>query len=214
MIRSHARRTARNAAVFVFAGAATVAASMVFVRFAPAQSLVPQVATPSATANVASPSTAAPSPAPSVSTVVDPSAAARLRLVKPQGTAGSGDVRTSFPTLPAADREPPPADPTLPGPEMRDLLNQNRTQPSAAAPRPEASALPEIKLKARVMAAGKPAVAVVEIGGKLLTVREGAAITLGDPNDPSRSLQLTVVELSNTSVRLEAVNRKLTLTLN
>ena len=152
--------------------------------------------------------------------IADPTAAAQLRLVQPQGTSPAAqpvvpNAAAPNGAAPADDRRLRVADPTLPGPEMRELLNQNRTQAQSPAVRPRGSALPEIKLKARVIAAGKPAAAVLEIGGTSLTVREGTDITLGDPNDAATALQLKVAELSSTAVRLESSSpRKLTLTLN
>lgn len=132
---------------------------------------------------------------------VDPAAAGRLRLVRPTNGAQSAAPALRVQTTPVAD-------PSVPSPQIQDLLGQNRPAASAST---NSSAMPELKLKARIMGAGKPAVAIIEMGGKLLTVREGSDVML---NSAGGTLQLKVVEVSTSGILLESADKKLNLTLN
>lgn len=79
--------------------------------------------------------------------------------VKPSGTAPAAPIKN---------------DPTVPGPAIRDLLNNTPKEPGGQAP----SALPNMTLKALIAFKNKPAVAVIEIGGRSVTIRAGDEFTV------------------------------------
>jgi hypothetical protein len=92
-------------------------------------------------------------------------------------------------------------DPTVPGPAIRELLGQGKPREQQQGP----SELPEVRLKARIAVAGRPVVAVIEIGGRSVTVQEGDEFTVpaGGELMPVRVTSLTVSNL-----QLELVNRR------
>ena len=103
-------------------------------------------------------------------------------------------------------------DPTVPGPAIRDLIDQGggRATASVAA----APLIPEIQIRARVFTKDRPPVAVVDVGGRSLTVRMGSEIHLpGTPELPT-GVQLKVVELTLTELKLEVLKRNQTITLH
>lgn len=109
------------------------------------------------------------------------------------------------PSAGSPDGLPPRAelgnDPTVPGPAIRELLGQGKPREQQQGP----SELPEVRLKARIAVAGRPVVAVIEIGGRSVTVQEGDEFTVpaGGELMPVRVTSLTVSNL-----QLELVNRR------
>lgn len=93
-------------------------------------------------------------------------------------------------------------DPTLPSPEIRSLLEGDKT-PEAATP-----ANPTIRLRARVIAKGKPGLAIIAVGESLFTMREGDEVTLGG------ATPVRLVKLSALDVQVEVGARKQLLNLN
>lgn len=88
----------------------------------------------------------------------------------------------------------PPAgglkDPTKPSPKMKEVLGSKGT----AGPAPKLAVL---ALRGRVLARDKPAVALLEVEGKLYTVTKGSVVA-----GPSNTI-LRVVEVNGTEVRIE-----------
>ncbi len=107
-----------------------------------------------------------------------------------------------------------PVDPTMPSPALRDLIDQGATsRPGTAAPAPQQQ-VPEVRIRARVFTRDKPPVAVLEIGGRQLTVRKDSEIHIPGSADQPTGLQLKVVELSPTELRLEVLKRNQIISLN
>ena len=105
-------------------------------------------------------------------------------------------------------------DPTMPSPALRDLIDQGSTsRPGATAPAPQQQ-VPEIRIRARVFTRDKPPVAVLEIGGRQLTVRKDSEIHIPGSADQPTGVQLKVVELSPTELRLEVLKRNQIISLN
>lgn len=103
-------------------------------------------------------------------------------------------------------------DPTVPGPAIRDLIDQNAGRQTTAAP--AAPLIPEMQIRARVFTKDRPPVAVVDVGGRSLTVRLGSEIHLPGTADLPTGVQLKVVELSPTELKLEVLKRNQTITLH
>jgi hypothetical protein len=126
-----------------------------------------------------------------------PPAAGTLRLADPSGlppAAPSYDAGTSRTSRSGTGSGPAVADPTMPSPALRDLIEQgsgNRT-PGVAPPQPQG--VPEISIRARVFARDKPAVAVLEVGGRPLTVRKDSEIHIPGTADQPTGLQLKVLK--------------------
>ena len=107
-----------------------------------------------------------------------------------------------------------PVDPTMPSPALRDLIDQGTTsRPGTAAPAPQQQ-VPEIRIRSRVFTRDKPPVAVLEIGGRQLTVRKDSEIHIPGSADQPTGVQLKVVELSPTELRLEVLKRNQIISLN
>jgi len=197
---------------FVFAAAAFAACDAQ--AQAPAGYLPPNLPRPPAAAPPAAyPSTATPG--------ASGAAAAQIRLIEPDNSpkvsgtadpkkpemdrdAGESDLRFQ-PRIPAGTG---PQDPTMPGPDIRNLLDSaggNRTAPAGPPP------LPELRLRARIFAKNKPPVAIVEIGGRPLSVRVGSEIQFSTAGG---AMQLKVVELTTDEMQIEVVGRKQIITLN
>jgi len=79
---------------------------------------------------------------------------------------------------------------------------------------PQPQGVPEISIRARVFARDKPAVAVLEVGGRPLTVRKDSEIHIPGTADQPTGLQLKVIELSPTELRLEVLKRNQIISLN
>jgi hypothetical protein len=165
---------------------------------------------PSGSAAAAQPPLPPPPPA-------KPPTAGTLRLADPSGlppAAPSYDAGTSRTSRSGTSSGPAVADPTMPSPALRDLIEQgsgNRT-PGVAPPQPQG--VPEISIRARVFARDKPAVAVLEVGGRPLTVRKDSEIHIPGTADQPTGLQLKVIELSPTELRLEVLKRNQIISLN
>lgn len=141
-------------------------------------------------------------------------AAGQLRLVGPDAPASVGGAGgQAAPTSSFAIPEPRPArsgggDPTAPGPDMRTLLGEGNTNNRNAGPPP----LPEIRIRGRIFRRDKPPVAIVEVGGKQLTIRKGSEIQLPLPG--GSAVMLHVSELNATELHIDIVDRKQKIILN
>jgi hypothetical protein len=95
----------------------------------------------------------------------------------------------------------------MPSPEIRSLLDGERTTPNATAVSPN----PTIRLRARVIARGKPGLAVIDIDGSLITVREGdeVSVTVG-----AGSVPIVITKLTATDLQVEIGARKQLLNVN
>jgi len=102
-----------------------------------------------------------------------------------------------------------PNDPTVPNAEIRAILEgAGRDNTAPAAP-----AVPTMRVRARVFVAGQPPVAVLEINGRQLTVREGSDIFVwGEDSRPG--MQLRVARMTTSEIRLEVVNKDQYFTLD
>jgi hypothetical protein len=120
-------------------------------------------------------------------------AASRLRLVAPEA---QPTITSGQPSAPAALAQPgavtqpstpplnPPVsaprrnnDPTMPDAVIRDLLGDAR--PDAPSPVPS---FPDIRLRARIIVEGKPATALIEIGGPTARVQTVQTSPIPDVN--------------------------------
>jgi hypothetical protein len=99
--------------------------------------------------------------------------------------------------------EPPPPkelrDPTTPGPKLKQALNANKLAKQTGP----AGKLPTVVLRGRVIAKGQPALAVLEIDGKMTIAAKDAEI----------GSVLRVLDISGDSVRLEYVPLNQTIVL-
>lgn len=156
-------------------------------------------------------------PAPYPSTAAPGSsgaAAAQIRLVEPDNSpqvSGTADGKKSEVDRGATQPDPrlqprSPAgtavqDPTIPGPEIRQFLDApgtNRTAPAGPPP------LPEMRIRARIFAKNKPPVAVIDVGGRPLSVRVGSEIQFATAGGV---LKMKVVELTTNELQIEVVGR-------
>lgn len=203
-----------------------IAAASLVAAEAQAQStggyLPPNVRRPPAGA-VPPPAAVPPAPYPSTATPgASGAAAAQIRLIEPENSpsvSAGADAGKS----PEMERDPAqsdlrlqprspagtgPQDPTVPGPNMRDLLGSgdaNRNVPAGPPP------LPELRIRARIFARNKPPVAVIDVAGRQLSVRVGSEIQLSTAGG---AMQLKVVELTMSELQIEVVGRKQIITLN
>lgn len=94
-------------------------------------------------------------------------------------------------------------DPTLPGPNIKRLLEQgNGPQGATSGPPP----LPEMRIRARVFARNKPPVAVIEVGGQSLAVEKGSYIQFSGAT--GGVVQFKVIDLTPGALRMEVVGRE------
>jgi len=99
-------------------------------------------------------------------------------------------------------------DPTQPSPELLRALGANPQEAQAPAPAPP---IPEMTLRGRIISEGRPAAAIVEIGGELLVVREGTELTVSGEKNASGSL--TIAKLTAEELRIEVADSDRTLIL-
>ena len=133
----------------------------------------------------------------------------------------TGSGRPSFPapagaqppvgagSQPRAGAGAPSNDPTVPNSEIRRIL-EGTGRDNAPPPAP---AIPTMRVRARVFVSGQPPVAVLEIGGRQLTVREGSEIHLLGGDSPA-GMQLRVARMTAGEIRLEVVNKNQFITLD
>ncbi|MBL8829110.1 MAG: hypothetical protein JNM18_19160 [Planctomycetaceae bacterium] len=103
---------------------------------------------------------------------------------------------------------PMPGDPTMPSPEIRSLLEGEKT-PNAAPNAPPPN--PTIRLRARVIAKGKPGLAILDVGGSTITVRQGDEINV---TAGGGSIPVVVTKLTATDLQVEIGSRRQLLNLN
>lgn len=108
--------------------------------------------------------------------------------------------------------EPPPVgkvpvipDPTQPSGKLKDALMPPRS-PAPTAPSPVAR-LPALALRGRVLAAGRPGAALLEVEGRVYSVSPGQTVAAG-------GTVLRVVEVSAGEVRLELLPGRDVMVLN
>jgi hypothetical protein len=107
----------------------------------------------------------------------------------------------------------PAGDPTIPSPEVRQMLeagNVNRATPNQPAASPS---LPPMSIKARIISRDRPPVAVIDIGGTTITVRPGVEFNIGSGGG-GPPLHLKVKEMTQSEVRFEVEGRRQIITLN
>lgn len=104
---------------------------------------------------------------------------------------------------------PPPRpvvqDPTRPSGKLKDALAVPPGGPGGAR---AVARIPAMILKARVIATGRPAAAVIEIDGQPRTVVAGTTVAAGD------GVLLKIVEVSGAAVRIEVLPLKEVIVLN
>lgn len=108
----------------------------------------------------------------------------------------------------------PNADPTIPSPEVRQMLEAgNANRPNNNSPAPPAATIPAISIKARIISRNRPPVAVIDVGGTPLTIHPGDSFSIGG-GQGAGALRLKVTEMTQTEIRFEVENRRQILTLN
>ena len=175
---------------FGLLAAASTLATAVSVAWAQAPSgPPPRVVPPSVT----QPAPPVPQPAPTPGPAVPPQPAGpQIQITSP---GGSRDV---------SPRPAPGADPTVPGPEIRQLLDGGAGQRNAVRP---SEAIPDMKLKARILSRNRPAAAVIDIGGRSVTVNEGTEFAVSVPGGGDGAVVMRIIEVSAEAVRIEIENR-------
>jgi hypothetical protein len=160
----------------------------------------PAAAAPSATATPLPPLPAPSGAAEAPSTVP----------IIPPGAIPPNAGDSSYPPREPIRREPPPTnDPTVPGPAIRELLGQgDQKTPNAPQATPE---LPLVRLRARVAVRDKPVIAIVEIDGRLYSVRPGDEFSVNVDKTPT---PMKVLKLTATEMQLELVKRQAIINLN
>ncbi|HZZ71263.1 MAG TPA: hypothetical protein VFE24_03365 [Pirellulales bacterium] len=129
-----------------------------------------------------------------------------------------------------AEETPPPAgsnwkpsrDPTQPSRAIRELLEQENAKkngigPNGAARTPAAAALPdipELRLKGRIFTHEKPPIAILEIAGRNVAVREGMEFNVSGKARGAAPTQLKILKVTANEVQIELVNRKQTISIN
>jgi hypothetical protein len=111
---------------------------------------------------------------------------------------------------------PPPADarfrdPTQPSPEMREAIEAAQTVPAGPGPAAAAAVMPQIKLKARLLGAIGPPVAMIDVNGRLFVMHEGEESTIANPGGGISTL--VVRDLSAAGVTIEVLPLKKILNL-
>lgn len=113
------------------------------------------------------------------------------------------------PPAPRAPLPPRGSDPTVPGPDIRALIDD---KPTTAVAAPAPPAVPTIRLRARIIARDRPPVAVVNFGEQAVVVRQNEELQVNSPGEGP--LQLKVVQVNALGVQIEVVNRRQVITLN
>lgn len=101
------------------------------------------------------------------------------------------------------------SDPTSPGPDLKKLMGAGGPEQRPAGPPP----LPEITLRARVFARGKPPVAIIDVAGKVLAIRKGSVIQV-PLGATGGVVQLRVLELDAGELQIQVVDREQVIILN
>ncbi len=110
----------------------------------------------------------------------------------------------------ATQARPMPNDPTMPSPEIRSLLDGEKTNANAAPNAPPPN--PTIRLRARVIAKGKPGLAIIDdVGGSTITVRQGDEINV---TAGAGSVPIVITKLTATDLQVEIGSRRQPLNLN
>lgn len=110
---------------------------------------------------------------------------------------------TSAAALPL--HQQPQRDPTAQDPLIRDALGgQPNSPPVAAQPNPSRPRVPQVTLKALVVAAGREGTAIIECGEALYTIHAGA--TLAAWSNPTLPVDMRVLKISADEVRLEVAS--------
>ena len=117
-------------------------------------------------------------------------------------------AKNSAETAPEAAAETP-ADPTQPSPQLRQAMV--RSQAAGGNRVAVADRLPEIRLRACVIAADRPPAAVVQIGSNYYRVRPGSEVLA--PVDGG-TVSLLVEQISPSGVRIVAPSLDRTIVLN
>lgn len=182
---------------------------------AAAQSAAPSAPTATVTVPPAKES-APPVTGESLLRLFTPEEPARVGTPAASGTATSGATTSgnSAPPFqpsagaPGARSSRPGSDPTAPGPDLKKLMGTGGPEQRPVGPPP----LPEITLRARVFARGKPPVAIIEVAGKQLSVRKGSAVQV--PLGAGGAVQLLVLELDSAGLQIQVVDREQVIVLD
>jgi len=143
-----------------------------------------------------------------------PEEPARVGSPAASGTSASGAPTPGGPApqyQPSAGGRPSRggSDPTSPGPDLKKLMGAGGPEQRPAGPPP----LPEITLRARVFARGKPPVAIIDVAGKVLSVRKGSVIQV-PLGAAGGVVQLRVLELDGGELQIQVVDREQVIILN
>lgn len=165
------------------------------------------VADPAPTGTTPAPSaTAAP---PSLPPLPTPSGTSSAPAIPPGAISGdAGD--SSYPPREPIRRAPPRTeDPTVPGPAIRELLDQSKQTTGQPPARP--ANLPTVRLRGRVSVRDKSTIALIEVDGRIYAVRPGDEFSV--TSEDGSPTPMRVVKLTATEMQIELVNRKLTVNL-
>ena len=124
----------------------------------------------------------------------------------PARPAPGSKLRITPPNQNNAQVPPSLNDPTVPSPELRGLITPERTEANGTtAP---AFSVPSIRLRARIVSPKKPAMALLDVDGVLVRVREGDRV-------PRRGgAPLKVTKLTSKEVELEMADREQVIIVN
>lgn len=124
----------------------------------------------------------------------------RVREPAPAATPPKPDLE---PLVPPANK-PLVSDPTKANDAIRNVVNP--PTPPAIGPAPAVPKPPPIQLRGRILRRGQPGAVLLEIGGKIIAVREGGRLSLG-----GMEAVVSEVTSAHVTISLPALNDKLTL---
>jgi hypothetical protein len=102
----------------------------------------------------------------------------------------------------------PPRDPTVPSADLRSALDRGSRSTGAGHAGAKA---PEITLRGRIQMAGKPVVALIEVGGKnLYPVTEGTRLTVESGRGEGLTLQIVRLTLDEVEIEVVGLHQKVT----
>lgn len=101
-----------------------------------------------------------------------------------------------------------PSDPTQPSPLLQEVL---RGSGSTGQPKNQPQKIPNISLKAKVIVADRPAVAMLDIEGTYYTVQQDAELVFASPTSGTISMTVTKLDRNEIQIELTPLNQTLIL---
>lgn len=102
-------------------------------------------------------------------------------------------------------QEVPPRDPTIPGPDIRPLLDPVETQAGTAK-----AAMPSISLRGRIVSASGKATGVLEVGGKFFLIDSNSQVDTSENGNPL-TIRVKSLTANNAVVEIEQLGRAMQL---